>query len=493
MKTDTIQRQIKSFKKRFGEAHLLLACHAAFPLAITPDLLYCIWAKFQQDVKGRGIDIPWVAVTDLLFSGLWEEVGLEIYEMDATIREMLLNYLKDNHNFGEQRIKELSEFLLVYIQPQLESDDPDIQEFAKAQRWTAQAYLRPKASAKGLGLALSRAYQHDRDDLIRIAAVLETLAEPLSKFKKLLIYGRGMTKFARGDLQGAKAEFDKIRGWGNHVHVAGVRLLLPKHQELTREKSKSLRVYWVTSGILSLVLVGGVSLFQNALILSPSPPTVTPSPPTEVIVSQEEPIPSIVKDVTTCLFSKGIGKVRGLDQQLINRLNVLRPNSLVSFKDLNLDIEGATLPYLQPAAKQALQQAIDERGESLVVASAYRTIADQIILYNHYRNRRCEIPIAARPPRSNHQSGIALDIRDDQGWRPFLVKYGWRWLGAADSQHFDYVGGNTIDIRDYSVRAFQQLWNLNNPTDRIKQDGIYNAETELRLNNSPVDGFPKES
>ncbi|NEO02617.1 MAG: HEAT repeat domain-containing protein, partial [Moorea sp. SIO3I7] len=167
MKTDTIQRQIKSFKKRFGEAHLLLACHAALPLAITPDLLYCIWTNFQQDVKGRGIDIPWVAVTDLLFSGLWEEVGLEIYEMDATIREMLLNYLKDNHNFGEQRIKELSEFLLVYIQPQLESDDPDIQDFAQAQRWTAQAYLRPKASAKGLGLALSRAYQHDRDDLIR--------------------------------------------------------------------------------------------------------------------------------------------------------------------------------------------------------------------------------------------------------------------------------------------------------------------------------------
>ncbi|NEP25054.1 M15 family metallopeptidase [Moorena sp. SIO3I6] len=468
MKTETIQRQIKSFKKRFGEAHLLLACHAALPLAITPDLLYCIWTNFQQDVKGRGIDIPWVAVTDLLFSGLWEEVGLEIYEMDATIREMLLNYLKDNHNFGEQRIKELSEFLLVYIQPQLESDDPDIQEFAKAQRWTAQAYLQPKASAKGLGLALSRAYQHDRDDLIRIAAVVETLAEPLSKFKKLLIYGRGMTRFARGDLQGAKAEFDKIRRWGNHAHVAGVRLLLPKNQELTREKPKSFRVYWVTSGIVILVLVGGVNWVQSP-------------PPDSTSIK--------VKDMPGCSTLP----VRGLDQQLINRLNVVAPNSLVSFADLNVDMGPAVWPYLQLPAKQALQQAIDERGIPLVVNSAYRTIAQQLVLWNHASNRRCGISTAAPPGESNHQTGLALDISDYQGWQPFLEKHDWQWDGPKDRPHFDYVGDNIIDIRDYSVLAFQQLWNLNNPTDRIKQNGMFDAETELRLNNSPIDGFPKES
>ncbi|AOX01150.1 hypothetical protein BJP34_18400 [Moorena producens PAL-8-15-08-1] len=475
MKTDTIQRQIKSFKKRFGEAHLLLACHAALPLAITPDLLYCIWTNFQQDVKGRGIDIPWVAVTDLLFSGLWEEVGLEIYEMDATIREMLLNYLKDNHNFGEQRIKELSEFLLVYIQPQLESDDPDIQEFAKAQRWTAQAYLRPKASAKGLGLALSRAYQHDRDDLIRIAAVVETLSEPLSKFKKLLIYGRGMTRFARGDLEGAKAEFDKIRRWGNHAHVAGVRLLLPKNQELTREKPKSFRVYWRTLGILILISAGTVGTVTWVPLTSPPPDSTSIK----------------VKDMPGCSTSA----VRGLDQQLINRLNVVAPNSLVSFADLNVDMGPAVWPYLQLPAKQALQQAIDERGRSLSVNSAYRTIAQQLALFNHARNQRCGISrdSVAPPPRSNHQTGIALDINDEQAWKPFLEKYGWKWYGPTDAPHFDYRGGNTIYIGADSVRAFQQLWNLNNPTDRIKENGMFDAETELRLNNSPVDGFPKES
>ncbi|NEO03879.1 MAG: hypothetical protein F6K50_53940, partial [Moorea sp. SIO3I7] len=278
-----------------------------------------------------------------------------------------------------------------------------------------------------------------------------------------------------GDLKGAKAEFDKIRRWGNHAHVAGVRLLLPKNQELTREKPKSFRVYWVTSGILSLVLFGGVSLVQLQ------------SPP-------QDPSSIKVKDVTTCLFSKGIGKVRGLDQQLINRLNVLRPNSLVSFKDLNVEMTGDNWPYLQPAAKQALQQAIDERGIPLLVNGAYRTIAQQLVLYNHYRNQnRCEIPIAAPPSRSNHQSGLALDISDYLSWRPYLQKYGWRWLGWGDPVHFDYVGGKTRDIRADSVLAFQQLWNLNNPTERIIEDGILQALTEQRLNNSPVDGFPKES
>ncbi|NEO02010.1 MAG: hypothetical protein F6K50_43530 [Moorea sp. SIO3I7] len=281
-----------------------------------------------------------------------------------------------------------------------------------------------------------------------------------------------MTRFARGDLKGAKAEFDKIRRWGNHADVAGVRLLLPKNQELTREKPKSFRVYWRTLGILILISAGTVGGVRLVPLTSPPPD------------------PFFIKVITIpgCLTSP----VRGLDQQLINQLNVVRPKSLVSFEDLNVQIGTATWPYLQPAAKQALQQAIDERGKTLFVASAYRTIAQQLVLWNHYRNQRCSIRGAARPPESNHQSGLALDIPDYQDWRPFLEKHGWQWDGPKDRPHFDYVGANTIDIRADSVLAFQQLWNLNNPTDRIKENGMFDAETELRLNNSPVDGFPKE-
>ncbi|MBC7970052.1 MAG: hypothetical protein H7Z11_08005, partial [Verrucomicrobia bacterium] len=45
-------RRIDAFRDRFGNAHLHLAYHAALPLALTPDLMYRLWANFQQDVNG---------------------------------------------------------------------------------------------------------------------------------------------------------------------------------------------------------------------------------------------------------------------------------------------------------------------------------------------------------------------------------------------------------------------------------------------------------
>jgi hypothetical protein len=42
-----------------------------------------------------------------------------------------------------------------------------------------------------------------------------------------------------------------------------------------------------------------------------------------------------------------------------------------------------------------------------------------------------------------------------------------------------------------SVRAFQVLWNRNNPNDLIDEDGIYGEEeTGPALRVSPIGGFP---
>jgi len=65
----------------------------------------------------------------------------------------------------------------------------------------------------------------------------------------------------------------------------------------------------------------------------------------------------------------------------------------------------------------------------------------------------------------------------------------YRWLGASDPVHFDYVGGGTINMKGTSVLAFQRLWNRNNPNDRIAEDGQYGPTTENRLSRSPVGGF----
>ena len=40
--------RIVGFAEEFGKEHLILACHGAFPLMLTPDLLY---QMFRKDVK----------------------------------------------------------------------------------------------------------------------------------------------------------------------------------------------------------------------------------------------------------------------------------------------------------------------------------------------------------------------------------------------------------------------------------------------------------
>jgi hypothetical protein len=112
---EIVHQRIKFFEKRFGKAHLYLAHHAAFPLALTPDLLYRLWANFQLDINGEILNIPWIAVADLLLSSLCHEVGHELYEMDLCVRNELLKQLKSDKKFGQKRINDLSGFLLAYI------------------------------------------------------------------------------------------------------------------------------------------------------------------------------------------------------------------------------------------------------------------------------------------------------------------------------------------------------------------------------------------
>ncbi|WP_228055765.1 peptidoglycan-binding protein [Lusitaniella coriacea] len=193
----------------------------------------------------------------------------------------------------------------------------------------------------------------------------------------------------------------------------------------------------------------------------------------------------MVKQVSSCSTSV----VNGLSKQIIDEMNAIVPGVLVTFDSFNVSIGPAVWPYLQQPAKEALGRAIADRGQTLSVNSAYRTIAQQLILYNHSLRRRCGISIAARPGRSNHQSGLAVDINDPQGWRPFLERQGWSWLGRKDPPHFNYVGGGTQDIRSLAVLAFQKLWNKNNLNSQITEDSAYGPQVESCLNKSPIEGF----
>lgn len=184
--------------------------------------------------------------------------------------------------------------------------------------------------------------------------------------------------------------------------------------------------------------------------------------------------------------------VKGLAVQLVEEIQCMRPNTFARIDGTpGLALGAAVLPYLQTEAAQGLISAQKARGVTMSINSALRTLPQQYLLHRWYQTGRCGIGLAASPGTSNHEGAIAVDINDNAAWRASMQGKGFRWLGASDPVHYDFIGGGTVDLRGLSVTAFQRLWNRNHPTDEIAEDGAYGSATAARLAQSPVGGFAK--
>ncbi|HCV57249.1 glycoside hydrolase family 19/ distantly related to chitinases [Synechococcus sp. Minos11] len=182
------------------------------------------------------------------------------------------------------------------------------------------------------------------------------------------------------------------------------------------------------------------------------------------------------------------GAIAGLSQQVLDRLET--QGALVAIAHPLIQLEGAhNNPWLQPQAAEALIAAVEERGEPLVINSALRTPMQQYLIHQQAQRGECGIQAAAPPPFSNHNSGLAIDIEDSSGWRPYLERHGWQWLGAWDPMHFDYTGGG-VDLGGAQVLAFQELWNEHNPEAPLVEDGLWGPATAAAVERSPAAGFP---
>jgi N-acetylmuramoyl-L-alanine amidase len=183
--------------------------------------------------------------------------------------------------------------------------------------------------------------------------------------------------------------------------------------------------------------------------------------------------------------------LRGLNNQIFELLLPVVSSELVSCAH-TVNVAGASaIPFLQPAAVRALERAVRERGEEMRLNHAYRTLAHQVVLARWGRLGRCSITLVAQPGTSPHEKGIAIDIQRHERWIDVLGRHNWRWRGRADPPHFTFVGGGvSTRVLTESIRAFQKLWNIHNPGDRIAEDGRFgDIETRPRLLRSPVDGF----
>ena len=134
----------------YDEAHMILARHAAFPAVMTVDLLYQLWANFKDydGLSGRAQVVPMLAVSDVLVSGLFRQTGRMYYEMDAPVRAVLLDELKDDDRFGELRMGKLARFLLQYTDAQPQT--PENEQYHQVQRWTAWMSIDPHYATQNL-------------------------------------------------------------------------------------------------------------------------------------------------------------------------------------------------------------------------------------------------------------------------------------------------------------------------------------------------------
>jgi CBS domain-containing protein len=231
------EEQIYVFRQRFGDGHYYLACLTALLPTFTPDLLYRLWANFQYEFHAENLNVPWIAVSDLLLSGLCEEVGYELYEMKPTIRKRLLQHLKQDQRLGVQRFHEVADFLLMYSDTHFNKLEEDAHDLAEIQRWQALVYIKPDQALNEIAIKLSQLStefdqlnKNDKMEWIRMASAVKNIGidVELTGFQNLLTYVDGMDAIARCNWREAYNNFSKVASSSQRtVQIAGVSLSIP--------------------------------------------------------------------------------------------------------------------------------------------------------------------------------------------------------------------------------------------------------------------------
>jgi len=176
--------------------------------------------------------------------------------------------------------------------------------------------------------------------------------------------------------------------------------------------------------------------------------------------------------------------VVAISRQLVDTQSCLFPGAFVNVTPrANITLsESRLFAFAQTSTRNAMWAAAAT--SPLRINSMFRTLADQYVLYF---SRACGL--AARPGSSNHETGIAVDLGNWSAARSAMLRAGCRHpYPGSDDVHFDCPGS---DRRADSVRTFQRLWNVNNPSDRIAEDGAYGPMTETRLGRAPAAGFAR--
>ncbi len=166
-----------------------LAKRAAFPLSLSPNLLY--YLRQHQDKDNQA---PWYAIADILLSSLVRKIDRELYEMSPDVRKLLLEKLTP------EELKSLAYQLQTYIQEQI-GDYCSKSVYWQNQQWLALAYLKPSQAVNEIRQLLAEAIKNNnRVRLVRLTALLENLSAALADYEPLLLLNKTIAAYSRGDL-----------------------------------------------------------------------------------------------------------------------------------------------------------------------------------------------------------------------------------------------------------------------------------------------------
>ncbi len=166
-----------------------LAKRAAFPLSLSPNLLY--YLRQHQDKNNQA---TWYAIADILLSSLVRKIDRELYEMSPDVRKLLLEKLTP------EELKSLAYQLQTYIQEQI-GDYCSQSVYWQNQQWLALAYLKPSQAVNEIKQVLAEAIKNNnRVRLVRLTALLENISAALADYEPLLLLNKTIAAYSRGDL-----------------------------------------------------------------------------------------------------------------------------------------------------------------------------------------------------------------------------------------------------------------------------------------------------
>ncbi len=191
---DIAREKVARFVQRFGEPYRWLACYAALPLILTPELLNYLRNHFL-----RG-EVPWVAEADLLLSELCRPVGYEQFAMAPEVRAYLVSEMREC--LGEESMQEVARLLVRYVDQLSRMGSVFSREELEAEQWSAMVYLAERrgeavrqiaeAFRDRLLAGTSRA-RHvtaliPRAELARLVRITEDLKDQLADYPELVRY-----------------------------------------------------------------------------------------------------------------------------------------------------------------------------------------------------------------------------------------------------------------------------------------------------------------